>query len=449
MRLRRGRHVGEQALTSIPTLFDIAVVGGGVAGCAAAIRLRQKGFRVALFDTKATTDDHYKRMCTHFIQPSAVPLLKALGLERLAEPDSSVQTKARLITSGGIIDPPGGYESTGPRTHALNLERRVLDPALRDEARRVGVELCGVTPVHRVTRDGTTGRWLITFGAAGDLETCQAKLVVAADGRQSPIAHQLGNQPTIFANERAARFGHFTGIDVPAKQRSIFVLHDREMAFLYPLTGGRTLLSLYVEKHRVKAWRSSPVGQSLEFLRHASAMLNMTEILEATPIGHLHGYGDYPNLIRRPVWDSVPFVGDACMSLDPMSGVGCGFALQSACLLADTFTDDRLDEPTVARALSAYQQAHDEVILPHANGICADSVVAKNADARRKIFETIRASETLSEDYLALTGRIKSPREFQRALMSVMLNRGALEASSSRSALLAGGPSLQARDVDR
>src|SRR5438874_885394 len=124
-----------------PTTVDVAVVGGGIAGCSAAIRFSQLGHRVVVLEKKTVDERRYKRLCTHFIQPSAVPVLGTLGLDELAEPASSVRTKARFTTPGGVIDAPGGYVPDGANAHALNLERRVLDPALRAAARRAGAEL--------------------------------------------------------------------------------------------------------------------------------------------------------------------------------------------------------------------------------------------------------------------------------------------------------------------
>src|SRR5207249_400534 len=110
---------------------------------------------------------------------------------------------------------------------------------------------------------------LDTAGGAGGAggRRFRARLVVAADGRESQLARRLDNPTTRHANERAARFGYFAGIDVPPEHRSLFILHEREMAFVYPLVGGRTLLSLYIEKPRAERWRrsSEPMAEFLRF----------------------------------------------------------------------------------------------------------------------------------------------------------------------------------------
>lgn len=145
---------------------------------------------------------------------------------------------------------------------------------------------------------------------------------------------------------------------------------------------------------------------------------------DAVPEGGLLVSNDYPSLIRQPVLGSIPFVGDAALSLDPMSGVGCGFALLSADLLARAFADRSLAKADLADGLAEYRKQFEDVILPHAEGICGDSLVDKDEASRRRMFQTISGNQELSQKYLALTGRMLLPGEFQRALMRGMMTRG-------------------------
>ncbi|HWO66811.1 MAG TPA: FAD-dependent monooxygenase, partial [Umezawaea sp.] len=221
--------------------FDVAVAGGSISGCATAIRFRQLGHRVAVFDKKEMDDHSYKRLCTHFIQPHAVPLLGELGLAHLYEPDSSVRTKAVFVTPGGLVEGPGGYVVEGadghvegrPDSFALNLERRVLDPALREAAREQGVEYFDGTSVEGVEEDDS-GWSLDTRGAAGS-RRFRARLVVAADGRRSRLAKELRNEAESHPNERAALFAYFSGIRTREDNRSVFIMNDRDLACVYPL----------------------------------------------------------------------------------------------------------------------------------------------------------------------------------------------------------------------
>ena len=398
---------------------DVAVVGGSIAGCVTAIRFRQMGYRVAIFDKKAMDDQSYNRFCTHFIQPHAVPVLAEIGLAHLYEPAWSVPTKAVFVTPGGVIEGPGNYLPEQQDLFALNLERRLLDPALRAAARQQGVWYLDATTVDRIEEDDS-GWSLDTRGATGS-HRYRARLVVAADGRRSRLARELGNPAEYHPNDRAALRGYFSGIKTREDNRSVFIMNERDLACVYPLVEGRTQFVLFAEKSRVEGWR--PENRLQQFLNYFGELPDAPSVSDAVPETGLLGYSDYPNQIRQPVLGLIPFVGDAAMSLDPMSGVGCGFALVSADLLARSFEDRSLAKEDLKDGLDEYRRRYEEVLLPHAEGICRDSLVDKGEASQRRTFQTICGNPELSQKYLALTGRMVQPDAFKQDLMRALMTR--------------------------
>src|SRR5207237_10883225 len=139
-------------------------------------------------------------------------------------------------------------------------------------------------------------------------------------------ARRLDAPTTRNVHERGAWFGYCAGIEAPRENRSLFILNEREMAFVYPLIGGRTLLSLYIEKSRAEEWRRSSDPMA-EFLRYFDGLPDVQAVADAEPATTLLGYGDYPKLIRRPVWGSLPVVRDPRLAWHPTRGVSYGFAL--------------------------------------------------------------------------------------------------------------------------
>jgi len=98
---------------------DVVVVGGSVAGCAAATLLARQGLRVTLLE-KASAPEHYKRMCTHFIVPGARPVLRELGIDEAVRDGiigrNPAKDRARRRTMG--ID-TGNEVGANPRDLAL------------------------------------------------------------------------------------------------------------------------------------------------------------------------------------------------------------------------------------------------------------------------------------------------------------------------------------------
>jgi 2-polyprenyl-6-methoxyphenol hydroxylase-like FAD-dependent oxidoreductase len=111
--------------------YDVAIVGAGIAGCAAAIFLGRAGARVALIERD---DDPagYKKLCTHYIQASATPTLERLGLARAIEEAGGVRNDAEIFTRWGWIVTPSEQTIRRP-AHGYNIRRSKLDPMLRKE----------------------------------------------------------------------------------------------------------------------------------------------------------------------------------------------------------------------------------------------------------------------------------------------------------------------------
>ena len=57
--------------------YDVAVVGASIAGSTAATLLAREGASVALIE-RHSDPNAYTALCTHFIQPSAIPTIERL-----------------------------------------------------------------------------------------------------------------------------------------------------------------------------------------------------------------------------------------------------------------------------------------------------------------------------------------------------------------------------------
>ncbi len=116
--------------------YDAVIVGASLAGCATAIALGRAGASVALVE-KQPDPAAFKRICSHFIQASAVPALERLGPARADHRGGwGALADARLDSLG--LD-----RGAAPRAReAVNLRRELLDPLLRETAAATpGVEL--------------------------------------------------------------------------------------------------------------------------------------------------------------------------------------------------------------------------------------------------------------------------------------------------------------------
>src|SRR4051794_37919898 len=134
--------------------YDAVIVGASLAGCTAAMLLGRSGARVALVEKRGSAEA-FKRVCSHFIQASAVPTLERAGLLEPMLAAGGLRSGLRIWTRWGWIVPP--YD---PSNAGVNLRRERLDPLVRSLAAEApGVELLLGRTVRALVRDeaGTVG----------------------------------------------------------------------------------------------------------------------------------------------------------------------------------------------------------------------------------------------------------------------------------------------------
>jgi flavin-dependent dehydrogenase len=111
---------------------DVAIVGASIAGCTAAILFARNGARVALIEREGDPAA-YKKICTHFIQPSATPTIERLGLANAIEAAGGIRNDVEVSTRWGWIVPPLRRNTTRP-AYGYNIRRETLDPMIRKRA---------------------------------------------------------------------------------------------------------------------------------------------------------------------------------------------------------------------------------------------------------------------------------------------------------------------------
>lgn len=152
---------------------DVAILGGGLAGTAAALALGRAGARVVLLEREAVVRP---KVCGEFLSPAALAELAALGLSAAALgaiPIGTFRLAARDRASTHRLP-----------FRAASLTRTRLDPALLDAAAEVADVRRGVL-VRTVRRDGTG--WTVGDGAAA---LRADRLVIATGKHDLPGRHR-------------------------------------------------------------------------------------------------------------------------------------------------------------------------------------------------------------------------------------------------------------------
>ncbi len=307
-----------------PLVADVAVVGAGPAGIAAAIGLARAGRDVTVLDRTRFPRDKY---CGDGLTTGALRLLEHLGLEPSAV--SSWHAASRLV-----IRAPTGREVTYPfprrGQYAATAQRHDLDAALVDLARRAGVTVLDGCACRDVT--GSSDRVVLTTANAGALH---ARYAVAADGMWSPVRRLLGLSLPSYRGDWHAFRQYYEGVG-PEAAAALRVWFEPEIlpgyVWSFPLPGDAANIGFGVSR---STHRTGSLGRLWEELRgrpHIAAVLGP----DATAADRPRAWpiptrlGDLPLASGR-----VLFCGDAAGVGDPMTGEGIGQALLSGLLAAE------------------------------------------------------------------------------------------------------------------
>src|SRR3954469_17652571 len=330
--------------------YDAVIVGASLAGCATAIALGRAGAHVALIE-KRPDPAAFKRICSHFIQASAVPALDRLGLlEPIAEAGGG-RTTMRAWTPWGWIEAPAANAREG-----VNLRRELLDPMVREAAAATpGVELMLGRSAERLVHEGEAVSGVVVRDPEGAERALRAQLVVGADGRDSRIA-ELGAVKTKTSRHGRFAYGaYFDGPPAAANGASSIWMLDPNWAAAFPTDSGLVFYAAMPTKDRLPEFRRDPEGALISFVGDVPEAPPIRVSRLASPV---FGKIEMPNKVRVPVAGGLALVGDAAMAVDPLFGVGCGWAFQSGEWLAESVAPALHGDESLARGLKRYRRTH-------------------------------------------------------------------------------------------
>ena len=401
------------------TDYDVAIVGASVAGCTAARLYAQRGARVALVEKRPALDAH-KTVCTHFIQPSATPVIERLGLAPLIEEHGAVRNSIDIWNRGGgwictaQDDPPYGYSVT----------RRRLDPLLRKlTAETPGVDLMLGWTATGVRRDAAGRPAGISIeNRSHETRPIAAQLVVGADGRESGIA-RLANVPgRVKPHGRFFYWAYWRGLrpEGQTKRARMWML-DPDCAYTFPNEDDLTLVLVGPHRDRLPEFRADLEGA---YMRMVRSLPDAPQLSNATRESKILGKLDLPNVIRPAARPGIAFVGDAALASDPLWGVGCGWAFQSAEWLVDETADALLKGADVDAALERYRKLHWKRLSPHHLAIADISTGRRMNALERRMGSVAPHNPVVRQAFEAVGARRKPPTAVFHPRVLVELLRG-------------------------
>ena len=292
---------------------DVAVVGGSLAGSAAAAALARGGANVVVLEKAVFPRS---KICGSFLSHEGLHVIERMGaLENVRE------AGAETIRRFALVRPDGKRVEAELPSPVLSLSRERLDAIMAAAAARAGATLRFGAMVLSIEGDLGRGFRLRTPGPA-----LQARVVLGAWGRYSPLDGQLG-RPRFRQLASLVGFGKRLGGDGSR-------LAGR--AVLHLFKGGYLGLSL-VEEGAINLAALATPKVAKEAHHDFRELLSRVSRESPSLTADLEGLSPVPGplLISEPVHlgphgciaGDVLLAGDAAGVIDPYTGTGMALAL--------------------------------------------------------------------------------------------------------------------------
>ena len=274
--------------------MTIAVVGGGIGGLAAALRLSQLGLTADIYERSV---DPIDKVCGEGLLPAGVQVLRKLGVspERLGHPYHGLRfvCGSQTLEMHFFDDEPG-----------YGIRRDLLDRVMRDCV----INAQGVR---------------LHLGARFRTDDSRPNFsIIAADGIHSTLARSSGCA-VAFTSRIGVRFR----MDMPALDMVEVHFFPFGEVYLTPVASHCVSVAFLLDTHET----IPPGGGASE--RITALFYEYFPNYNGVPLSDFGTRAPVRSSVAGP-WPKFPLVGDALAAFDPITGGGMTFALISAWLAA-------------------------------------------------------------------------------------------------------------------
>ena len=300
---------------NLPVQFDVIILGGGPSGSAAALTLARAGVSVLVIERARS----WQTRPGETLLPAANGLLRRLGVWEDFLTTRPVESPGNLSLWGDAV-PRATDFIFSPHGSGWHVDRGTFDGMLAHAAERQGAVLRTGATALRVETVGA--KWHVQFRDNAGIDQAQADWLIVASGRSGrPLIHGV-------VRERSDRLcACFALVPFQGRTDARTWLEAASGGWWYsaPVPDGKTALAFFTDADLLpgnlearRAWLASSLTQTHLMRERVPEPPAEWRIVDAHS-GRLVA-ADIPRLAA---------VGDAALSLDPLSSLGLTFALES------------------------------------------------------------------------------------------------------------------------
>lgn len=297
---------------------DVIIVGGGLAGSSAAIRLAGLGHAVCLLEKDRMPRD---KLCGEFLSTEVAGMCNDLGiLETLVSSGARKIRRLRMTSTRSHL-----FETALPGT-AFGISRRTLDHMLFERAAEVGAHT-----IEGFTVRSIRGNFEEGFRVAGDEWEVVGRVVLGAYGRGSALDRHL-NRPVLGDRSPYVAFkAHFVGNELD----DTIELHAFPGGYCGLLSEDHGEVNVCWITHRnvLKHSGGTPESMMEGVMRKNPTLARRFSSLER--VGDFHASSQLVFRSQPLFADDVCMIGDAGGMIAPLCGDGMAMAMRSSELAAE------------------------------------------------------------------------------------------------------------------
>ena len=348
-----------------PHKADVAVIGGGPAGSAAATMLARQGWRVALLERERFPRDHVGES----LLPASMPVLEELGAMDAVKAAGFLPKYGATMVWGRDPEPWSWRfrETSIQYPHAYQVWRPAFDHILLENARAHGVDAReGCRVVNVQWDESNCGATLGFVSDAHGRNELAARFVVDASGQAALLARQTGTRRWDSFFQNLAVYAYFEGgepLPSPDENNIFIEAYEHGWFWTIPLHTGWSSVGAVVDSRTGqegirRLGARDFLSEQLSQTRHTRAMLRNAQWVAGPRVVRDWSYSS-----ERTTGPEFVMTGDSACFVDPLFSSGVHLALMSGVMAAAYATTalkavESGDEQLRDRAGEVYQELY-------------------------------------------------------------------------------------------
>jgi flavin-dependent dehydrogenase len=295
--------------------YDVAIVGGGLAGLGLAIQSARIGYRTVLFEKDAYP---FHKVCGEYISLESWNFLQDLGLPLS---DMQVPIINRLL----VTTPNGNYLETPLPLGGFGISRYTLDHALANIAKQEGVTVLEETKVTNIIYRNNS---FLVFSGKGEIE---ARVVAGAYGKRGNLDVKWKRQ---FTQVKPNKLNHYVAVKYHIRTH-----HPADLIALHNFENGYCGIS-QIEENKYCLCYLTTAG-NLRNSRNDISIMERSILMKNPFLERIFSNAEWlyeePLTISRisfnkktQVENHVLMLGDTAGLITPLCGNGMSMALHSS-----------------------------------------------------------------------------------------------------------------------